>query len=209
MMEWLHAAVDLVGRNPDWALALVFVAATIEAVIVIGTFLPAPPFVLAVASAAAASGQSLWPYLAAVFVGSILGDLITYRIGARCRDRIRGVWPLSRAPGAMDAAERFFARWGTASILLCRFVPIMRSAVPTVAGMAGMDRRRFLGANIVSAATWAPVHVFPAQLAGSAAESMLRDDWRMAVWWAVGLAAVGVGCWVGHRVLAARLRRAG
>ena len=70
----------------------------------------------------------------------------------------------------MENAERFFDRYGIYSVALCRFVPVLRSTVPLVAGMAGMRQRRFVMANVASAFVWAPVHIYPAQLAGLSLE---------------------------------------
>ena len=66
----------------------------------------------------------------------------------------------------MENAGHFFDRYGFYSVALCRFVPVLRSTVPLVAGMAGMRQRRFVMANVASAFVWAPVHIYPAQLAG-------------------------------------------
>jgi membrane protein DedA with SNARE-associated domain len=106
----------------------------------------------------------------------------------------------------MQSADRFFARYGTASVALCRFIPVLRSTVPLVAGMAGMPRHRFLVANVSSAMVWAPAHVYPAQFASLSLESLRDGDWQTAaLWGAVLLLCTSVG-WVLHRKLMARAR---
>ncbi len=206
MWAWINSAVDLVAQYPHWALMIAFTAAALEAVAVLGVLLPGTPIVIAIAGAAAAAGQPMAPYLLLVMIGAVIGDFVSFWIGYRYRDRLRRVWPLSRKPHLMDSADRFFDRWGIYSVMFCRFLPVLRSTVPMVAGMAGMCRRRFLLANVASAFVWAPVHVYPGQLAGMTIERMHHGDYRMAGLWAGILVAVCVGLWVLHRRLAMRVR---
>jgi undecaprenyl-diphosphatase len=206
MWSWINALIDLVAQYPTWALAVAFVAAALEAVAVLGILLPGTPIVVGVAAAAAASGQSMTPYLVLVAIGAIIGDLLSFWIGHRYRDRMRRVWPLSRRPALMAQADRFFARWGVLSVIFCRFLPVLRSTVPMVAGMAGMCRKWFLIANVCSALLWAPAHVYPGQLAGMTIERLNQGDLRAAGLWGGALVAACIGLWLLHRRMAARLR---
>jgi membrane protein DedA with SNARE-associated domain len=65
--------------------------------------------------------------------------------------------------------------------------------------MAGMDRRKFLAANIASAFVWAPAHIVPAQFAGISLEHLRNGDWRGAAVFIALLAVAGGGLWVVHR----------
>ncbi|MGE0417292.1 MAG: DedA family protein [Acetobacteraceae bacterium] len=208
MGSWINSAVDLVALHPGWALAIAFAAAVIEAVAVLGIIVPGPPIVVAVAAAAAAAGQSLLPYLVLVILGGILGDLVSYWLGYRFHDRIGRIWPFSRRPSLLADASRFFARWGFYSVVLCRFLPVLRSTVPLVAGMAGMCRRRFLLANLCSALIWAPVHVFPGQIAGLTLAHLADGDWRGATILGSALLAVAAVIWLLHRKFIGQARPA-
>jgi undecaprenyl-diphosphatase len=106
----------------------------------------------------------------------------------------------------MDNAEHFFERYGLYSVALCRFVPVLRSTVPLVAGMAGMRQRRFVLANVTSAFVWAPLHIYPAQMAGMSIGRMQDGEWQTAAVWAVLLlVCCGLG-WGLHRVIMTRMR---
>ena len=121
---------------------------------------------MAVAGAAAMAGTAMLPFLALSILGAVIGDFLSFWVGRRFHGRYAAVWPFSRRPTLMESAERFFDRYGVSSVALCRFVPVLRSTVPLFAGMAGMPPRRFFVANVASAFVWAPVHIYPAQLAG-------------------------------------------
>ncbi len=185
MWSWIDAAVEFVAFYPNAALGVVFLAAIIEAVAVLGILVPGTPILMAVTGAAAMAGQSMLPFLALSIVGAVIGDLLSFWAGGRFSHRLCCVWPCSRRPTLMDSARQFFDRYGTYSVALCRFVPVLRSTVPLVAGMAGMHRRRFVTANVTSAFVWAPVHIYPAALAGLSLGRLRDGDWQSGVLWGV------------------------
>jgi undecaprenyl-diphosphatase len=205
MWSWLSSAVDLVAQYPLLATAVAFAAAIIEAVAVLGILIPGTPILMTVAGAAALAGMSMTPILVVSIVGAVIGDFVSFYLGGRYNSRLRGLWPFSRRPVLMEHAEKFFDRYGTFSVALCRFVPVLRSTVPLVAGMAGMSRNRFLLANVSSALVWAPAHVYPAQLAGLSLERLQTGDWWTATLCGAGLLAACMLGWWAHR----RLVRAG
>jgi membrane protein DedA with SNARE-associated domain len=198
---WLSHAINLVGHNPDWALALTFLAAIVEAVAIVGTVVPGTFVVMGVAGAAAAAGQPMLPFLFVAFLGAVIGDYVSYYVGYRYRFTIRAWWPLARRPQLLEGADRFFERYGSYSVALCRFIPVFRSMVPLVAGIAGMKRRRFLIANVSSALVWAPAHVCPAQLAGLSIDRLRAGDWASAALFGAGVLGCCVVVWVLHRRL--------
>jgi membrane protein DedA with SNARE-associated domain len=206
MWSVIDAAVELVAHYPAIALVVVFLAAIIEAVAVLGILIPGTPILMAVAGAAAIAGQPMLPFLAVSVAGAVIGDFLSFWAGKRFSVRLRGVWPFARRPNLMANAGRFFDRYGVSSVALCRFVPVLRSTVPLVAGMAGMRPRRFLIANIASACVWAPVHIYPAQLAGLSVGRLRDGDWQSAALWGTILLAGCATAWALHRVVLARTR---
>jgi undecaprenyl-diphosphatase len=201
----VHSSAALVGQNPELAILVAFAAAIIEAVAVLGVLLPGTPILMAIAGAAAISGMSVWPIMAVAVLGAVLGDFISFWLGQRFSTRLRGVWPFARRPELLAQAERFFRRYGMASVAICRFLPVLRSTVPLVAGMVGMSRRRFLLANVLSAFVWAPVHVLPARYAGMSLDRLESGDWQPAVLCLVAFAVLSVAGWVVHRMVRARV----
>jgi membrane protein DedA with SNARE-associated domain len=172
-------------------------------VAVLGIVVPGTPILMAVAAAGAMAGMPMMPIIVVAIVGAVTGDFVSYWLGHRFRFRLRGMWPFSTRPTLMGHAESFFHRYGTASVAVCRFVPVLRSTVPLVAGMAGMARARFLIANVSSAFVWAPAHVVPAQFAGLSLSELEAGDWQNAALCAAGLLVfTAAGWWLHRRVLA-------
>jgi membrane protein DedA with SNARE-associated domain len=200
MWSWIDTLTALVAGNPVEALAIAFAAALIEAVAVVGTVLPGTFVMMAVAGTAAVAGQAMLPFLAVAIAGAVIGDGVSYLVGRHFHRRVRTVWPFSRRPGLLEGAERFFARYGVASVALCRFVPVLRSNVPLVAGMANMPPGPFFVANVLSAFVWAPVHIYPAQFAGLSLSGLRTGDWqRAAAWGGALLVCLLVGWAVSRR----------
>ena len=206
MLDLITAGAEWVSHNPTLTILVVFVAAFIEAAAVLGILIPGTPIVMAVAGAGAMAGLPSTPVIAVAILGAILGDFFSFWVGQRYDQRLRRLWPLATRPHLMESAERFFARYGTMSVAFCRLVPVLRSTVPLVAGMAGMDRRKFLAANVASAFVWAPAHVVPAQFAGISLERMIAGDWQTAAMFGAALTAACLGIYALHRVASARMR---
>jgi len=198
---WMSGAIDFVAQNPHGALTVAFLAAIIEAVAIFGTVIPGTFILMGVAGAAAAAGQPMLPYLVVAVIGAVIGDYLSYWVGFRYRFTVRQWWPLAQRPGVLACAYRFFERYGSYSVALCRFIPVLRSTVPLVAGITGMARRRFLVANVSSALVWAPAHVYPAQLAGLSIERLRAGDWGSAALLGAGVVMIGIAAWVLHKRL--------
>jgi len=100
--------------------------------------LPALPFVAAVAAVAAVAGDQ---------VGYILGRKLGPTLLQRPRSRLFN-------PVNVAKAEAFFAKHGAKTIVLARFVPIVRTFVPTVAGVSRMNYRTFVSYNVIGGVLW-------------------------------------------------------
>ena len=98
----------------------------------------------------------LWVVLVTAPIAAFLGDQVGYFIGNRWGHHLR-----ERPDGRLfkqayiHEANAFFEKWGPATIILCRFVPIVRTYAPLVAGMAGMRYRVVVTFNVVGAVLWA------------------------------------------------------
>jgi membrane protein DedA with SNARE-associated domain len=206
MWYCINTIVAIVTLHPAWALGVVFLGAIIEAVAVVGILIPGTPILMAVAGAAAMAGQPMLPFLALSILGAVIGDFLSFWVGKRFTIRLRGIWPFSRRPALMENAVRFFDRYGLYSVALCRFVPVLRSTVPLVAGMAGMQQRRFVLANVTSAFVWAPLHIYPAQIAGLSIGRLRDGDWQSAALWGAVLLTGCAAAWAVHRTVIVRPR---
>ncbi len=150
-----------VGQHAHWAYLVVLLTALVEALLLIGLFVPAMPIMFGVGALVSAGSLGLWPALAAAAAGSALGDTFSFWLGRRYQAHLREVWPMSRYPRLFDQAEAFFRRHGSKSVLMGRFIGPMRPILPAVAGMASMSPLRFVVAAVVAGALWSPAYILP------------------------------------------------
>lgn len=98
----------------------------------------------------------LWVVLVPAPIAAFLGDQVGYFIGNRWGHHLRDRPDCHVFKQAyITEAHAFFEKWGPATIILCRFVPVVRTHAPLVAGMARMRYRVFVACNIVGALLWA------------------------------------------------------
>lgn len=141
-------------------LGLVLVMAVVfaETGLLAGFFLPGDS-ILFLAGALVAShvlALPLWLVATGVFVAAVLGDQVGFVLGRHLGPRLfaRPDSRFFRREHA-DRATAFFERHGGGAVVLARFVPVVRTFVPGVAGVARMPHRRFTAFNVLGAALWA------------------------------------------------------
>lgn len=166
-MSWIRQAIDLflnldkylaaVTRScGNWTYALLFLIVFCETGLVVTPFLPGDSLLFA-AGALSAQGiihirlGELFVLLAAA---AILGDTVNYWIGHRVGPRaFRGNVRFLKKEH-LDRTREFYERHGGKTIILARFMPIVRTFAPFVAGIGAMKYRRFLTYNVAGAAAW-------------------------------------------------------
>ncbi|HSN91519.1 MAG TPA: VTT domain-containing protein [Anaeromyxobacteraceae bacterium] len=118
-------------------------------------FLPGDSLLVMAGVYAAKGDLSIWALNLLLVPMAILGDALSYTIGARTGPRLFSR-PRSRLfrPEHVKAAHDFYERHGGKAIILARFMPIVRTFVPVVAGVARMRYRRFATFNVVGGVGW-------------------------------------------------------
>jgi len=166
--EGLHELIGFVSDHAGWAYATVFLAALLEAVPVLGSFVPGSTVIVAISALVPLGQLSLPIILSSAIVGAMIGDGTAFWLGHRLKRHILELWPLSAYPTLIAQSEEFFRRHGTLAVLFARFVAPIRAFVPVTAGALGMSPPRFFTVNIPAIALWAVAHVVSSALAGSA-----------------------------------------
>ncbi|MBF4604004.1 MULTISPECIES: DedA family protein [unclassified Curtobacterium] len=118
-------------------------------------FLPGDSLLVTAAITSAALGIAPWQVAVVASIAAVAGDQVGYWIGRRFGRRLFRDGARVLTTARLDEAEAFFTRWGGLSLVLGRFVPVVRTYVPLAAGTADMHYRRFILWNIVGAVGWA------------------------------------------------------
>ena len=170
MSQYLNDLIALVSHHAALAYAVIFLAALLEAVPVLGSVVPGSTVIIALSALVPGGSLGLAPILASAICGALLGDGVAYWIGHISQHKVLTSWPMANYPKIVAQSEPFFRRHGTLAVFFARFVPPVRAIVPITAGALGMAPRRFYPVNVAAILLWAPVHILPGVLAGSAAE---------------------------------------
>jgi membrane-associated protein len=191
----IHTVIHYVSAHSDLAYETLFLAAFLEAVPIVGTFIPGSTIILSLSALIATGDLNLVVVLCSVISGAALGDGLAFWFGNRNPSRIRKFWPLNKHRVLIHRGEMFFQKYGKAAVLLARFLPPVRAFVPVIAGAMGMTPRQFYPLNLVAILLWAAVHVFPGVLAGKAYQRAGAIAGHLTLPIILGIAAIGFLIW--------------
>jgi membrane protein DedA with SNARE-associated domain len=203
--SFLDPLIAFVSANPWLGYLMLFLAALLEAIPVVGALVPGSTIILALSALVPGGELQLWGVLAAAMAGAVLGDGSAFWAGHRSQREILNAWPMSKYPAVMAQSEAFFRRWGTLAVLFARFVPPIRAFVPVTAGALGMPPARFYGVNVAAVFAWALAHVLPGVFAVSALhhyaglshhQHVGKHLWILGV---VAAAIIALGIWTLRR----------
>lgn len=148
---------DWATRLGPWLYVVVFAIIFCETGLVVTPFLPGDSLLFALGALAATDGSPLDVTLLMVLmiIAAILGDAVNYAVGYYLGPKVfssQSSWLLNKKH--LERAHDFYERWGSWTIVLCRFVPIVRTFGPFVAGIGKMQYRTFAIYNVFGAVLW-------------------------------------------------------
>jgi len=152
------AAVEgFLAQSGPWALVVVFIAVALESSAFLGLIFPGESIAVIAGALAAADFFSPWTALATVAVAAIVGDLAGYTLGRYRGKAVLARWSFARRQYEKHRKrlEHYFEYWGSATVLVGRFIAIGRAFVPFTAGLSGMRARKFVPISIASGIVWA------------------------------------------------------
>lgn len=185
--------LELVGTYGVWVYAILFVIVFAETGAVVTPFLPGDSLLFATGTLAAAGALDVGVASVVVAGAAIGGDAANYAIGRFAGVRIIQLartdprWGRWINPAYVARAHEFFERHGGKAIVLARFMPIVRTFVPFVAGVAEMSYPAFAFYNVAGALVWVAICVGAGYLFGNV--PIVRDNFSLV---ALGIVVVSV-----------------
>lgn len=176
---------ELVELYGPWVYALLFLIIFCETGLVITPFLPGDSLLFATGALAASGILNLLVVLLLLIAAAILGDAVNYSIGNylgpkifKAEDRT-SFWHRALNRDHLNKAHRFFQKYGGKAIVLARFVPIVRTFVPFVAGAGDMAYSQFALFNVAGALLWVGLCTGAGYAFGNM--PMVRDNFTVVV----------------------------
>jgi membrane-associated protein len=151
--------VELAARFGPWLYAVLFLIVFCETGLVLLPFLPGDSLLFAAGALIAAPGSPLeLPFtMGLLIVAAVLGDAVNYAIGAYVGPAVFTERSRLFNPKHVQRTEAFYAKYGKKTIFLARFVPIVRTFAPFLAGIGRMPYREFAVYNVTGAIAWVSI----------------------------------------------------
>lgn len=164
-MDWLKVLSDLflhldrhlgevVGQYGLWAYLILFVIIFCETGLVVTPFLPGDSLLFAAGALSASGALDVRVLFVLLAVAAIIGDTVNYWIGAWVGPRAFSGETRFLKKEYLDRTHRFYERHGGKTIIIARFIPIIRTFAPFVAGIGAMNYARFIVYNVVGGIAW-------------------------------------------------------
>ena len=169
-MDLLRSVIDLflhldqhlsrvIADYGVWTHLILFLIVFAETGLVVTPFLPGDSLLFAAGTFAALGSLDLWLVVVLLIAAAILGDTVNYWVGAWVGPRaFSGNVKLLRKD-YLDRTHAFYEKHGGKTIILARFVPIIRTFAPFVAGVGAMSYSKFIAYNVVGAVLWVGLFV--------------------------------------------------
>ncbi|MDP1714078.1 MAG: DedA family protein [Anaerolineales bacterium] len=160
--EYLDTVISQYGT---WTYGILFAVIFVETGLVIMPFLPGDSLLFAAGTFAALGSLNVWYLAGLLMIAAILGDTVNYSIGHYLGERAYNIKWIKKE--YFDKTHAFFEKHGGKAIFLARFVPIVRTFAPFVAGIGKMTYGYFITYNFVSGITWVALFTFSGYFFGN------------------------------------------
>ena len=171
---------NIVNQFGTLAYALLFLVIFAETGFVVAPFLPGDSLLFTVGTLAARDILNIWVLYLTLLAAAILGDTANYWIGHKMGPRVFSQ-KKSRIFNRkyLDKTEKFYEKYGGKTIILARFIPIIRTFAPFVAGVGKMHYQTFLLYNAIGGFIWVTLFVWAGYLFGGI--QIIKENFELAV----------------------------
>jgi membrane-associated protein len=184
---------EFVATYGEWVYALLFAIVFAETGLVVTPFLPGDSLLFAAGALAGTGALDIRIILLSLVIAAILGDAVNYAIGRSVGPRVfrsvdrTGFWHRALNRDHLDRTHAFFEKYGGKAVVLGRFVPIVRTFVPFVAGAGAMTYSKFALYNVLGAILWVGVCALAGYVFGGI--PIVKDNFSLV---ALGIVAVSL-----------------
>ncbi|MBE8712954.1 DedA family protein [Sphingobacterium hungaricum] len=191
-MEWIHSLIDfvlhidvhlleIVNSYQYWTYLILFLIIFCETGLVVTPFLPGDSVLFAMGALIAKpeTDLSILLMLFLLILGAILGDFVNYEIGKYLGPKVFKEDSKLFKKSYLEKTEQFYQKHGNKTIIYARFVPIVRTFAPFVAGISKMPYRNFGFYNIIGGTLWVSLFLLVGYFFGQI--SFIKDNFSLVI----------------------------
>ena len=167
----------VITQYGTWTYGLLFLVIFIETGLVVVPFLPGDSLLFAAGTFASLGSLNIWMLFLLLAAAAVLGDTVNYWIGHYLGDRAYNIKWIKKE--YLDRTHGFFEKYGNKTIFLARFVPIVRTFAPFVAGIGRMSYVNFFSYNVFGGIAWVALFSFAGYFFGNI--PFIRDHFSIVV----------------------------
>jgi membrane-associated protein len=182
----------VIGEYGLWTYLILFLIIMLETGLVILPFLPGDSLLFVAGTAAAKGVLSLPLIILVLAAAAVIGDSINYSIGNYMGLSVfRKKFPYLVKKEYIDRTYDFYEKYGGLTIVIARFVPVIRSLAPFLAGVGTMQYRKFLLYNIIGAVLWTLAFVLAGYFIGMI--PIVQDNFNLVIYFVLAIAVLSAG----------------
>ena len=173
---------EIIAQYGLWTYAILFLIIFAETGLVVMPLLPGDSLLFAAGAFCAKpeTGLNVHAMAGLLFVAAVLGDTINYSIGKRIGPAVfkreDSIWLRKKH---LAHAHEFFEKYGGRAVILARFVPIVRTFVPFIAGVGTMTYKRFIAYNIIGGFVWIYFFIYAGYLFGN--QPFVQKNFKLVI----------------------------
>jgi len=167
----------IISQYGAWTYGILFFVIFMETGFVVTPFLPGDSLLFAAGTFAALDSLNIWGLLILLMAAAVAGDTVNYWIGHSLGDRAYHIKWIKRE--YLDKTHAFFEKYGGKAIFLARFVPIVRTFAPFVAGIGKMSYGYFITYNFIGGITWVALFTLTGYFFGNI--PFVRDNFEFVI----------------------------
>ncbi len=169
-----------------WLYVLLFVIIFCETGLVVTPFLPGDSLLFAVGALCALGGLNIGVVIPLLLAAAVLGDAANYFVGLTVGPKVfTSTTSKLLNRGHLLRTQAFYDKYGGKTIIIARFIPIVRTFAPFVAGIGKMQYRRFLSFNVVGAVAWIALFIPAGYLFGNL--EVVKKSFHLVIFAIIGL----------------------
>jgi membrane-associated protein len=198
---------EIIGQYGAWTYLILFLIVFCETGLVVTPFLPGDSLLFAAGAFAALGSLNVFWLFVLLSIAAIVGDTINYWIGHWVGPKVfyrENVRFLNKKH--LERTHEFYERYGGKTIIIARFVPIIRTFAPFVAGIGSMTYGRFIAYNVIGGVAWVAICVFAGYYFGNL--EIVKGNFSLVIIAIVLISVAPMGVeYIRHRLRRARSTR--